>query len=296
MNKVPEILIESASFKTYCLTPPWALKMSRHEWVRFYSIIHGEAWVEMPGIKPIKIPTGGMVSFPNGDSHVWKHKPNSSHWTNLDTLPTIEFEDLEKPKLFPKGSTVLLISEVPLTTNPMPYLIPPLIYISPQDQPTYMRIQQILKTISMEQQYGDTFNQKIRRLAEVLALEIHEHGLKDHFLPQSTQRIDKRIRKALYAIDSSPEHEWTLESLASEALMSRSAFASLFRQLVGLTPINYLHKVRIQRSAVALRNTNHPINEIAHDVGYKSEAAFYKAFQKEKNISPGQYRNLSRDK
>src|SRR5258708_36246106 len=51
---------------------------------------------------------------------------------------------------------------------------------------------------------------------------------------------DPPIAAALQAIHANPAEQWTVERLAAEAHLSRSAFAERFRTIVGETPLQYL--------------------------------------------------------
>ena len=101
---------------------------------------------------------------------------------------------------------------------------------------------------------------------------------------------DARIYKVLEAIHSDPSHEWSVESLADIALMSRSAFASKFKSLLGTTPASYIKKWRMQSAYRWLRDDKITIVAAAERCGYETEAAFSKAFKRELGVSPGQVR------
>jgi len=62
---------------------------------------------------------------------------------------------------------------------------------------------------------------------------------------------DPQITPALALLHARPLHEWTAESLAHEAGMSRSAFAERFSSLVGQPPMQYL---TVWRMYMAARN------------------------------------------
>ncbi len=97
-----------------------------------------------------------------------------------------------------------------------------------------------------------------------------------------------RLRNALVAIHESPAREWTLDTLASVAGMSRSVFATTFRETVGVTPGQYLQGWRVQLAQKALRR-GRPLKVIAAEVGYGSEAALSRAFKAQSGRSPRQW-------
>jgi AraC-like DNA-binding protein len=100
---------------------------------------------------------------------------------------------------------------------------------------------------------------------------------------------DERLRRALVAVHEAPAHDWSLETLAGEAGMSRTAFATAFRDRVGLTPGSYLHRWRVGLAQKYLRQ-GRPLKLIATDVGYGSEAALSRAFRAQTGSSPGEWR------
>lgn len=98
-----------------------------------------------------------------------------------------------------------------------------------------------------------------------------------------------KLRKALVAIHEQPNESWTLESMAVLSGMSRSVFASEFRETVGCTPGNYLQAWRIRLAQHALRN-GRSIKMIIAEIGYGSEAAFSRAFKGQTGLTPREWR------
>jgi len=97
---------------------------------------------------------------------------------------------------------------------------------------------------------------------------------------------DPKIGRALALIHRQPEHPWTLELLAAEAAMSRSAFAARFTDLVGEPAMRYVTRLKMQLAHDALRD-GPSIGELASRLGYQSEAAFSRAFKRFGGVSPG---------
>lgn len=98
-----------------------------------------------------------------------------------------------------------------------------------------------------------------------------------------------RLRFAVVAMHEQPADEWTLETLAERASMSRSVFANAFRDTVGCTPGAYLQQWRVTLAQQALRN-GRALKMIADDVGYGSEAALSRAFKAQTGMSPREWR------
>jgi AraC-like DNA-binding protein len=77
--------------------------------------------------------------------------------------------------------------------------------------------------------------------------------------------------------------------------MSRSSFAMRFRALVGLAPLDYLVRWRVQLAARALRSTDRTVAAIGADLGYTSESAFSNTFKRITGQSPSHYRRPRHD-
>jgi AraC-like DNA-binding protein len=135
------------------------------------------------------------------------------------------------------------------------------------------------------------------RLAEVLFVQIirthisagHANGK----IGWLRAIFDPRIGKALGAIHESVDKPWTLDSLATTAGMSRSAFASHFKRLVGQTPLEFITDWRMQKAVQLLQQGDKKLLDVARSVGYDSDAAFSKAFKRLVGLTPGEYRKNS---
>lgn len=95
----------------------------------------------------------------------------------------------------------------------------------------------------------------------------------------------KQLRRAIVAMHEAPEKDWSVDSLAAVAGMSRSVFANQFRQAVGETPASYLQSWRIGLVQKWLKN-GQPLRLIAEEAGYSSESALSRAFKAKCGVSP----------
>ena len=101
---------------------------------------------------------------------------------------------------------------------------------------------------------------------------------------------DEYIGRALGLLHERAAHGWTLDELASDVGLSRSAFADRFTRLVGEPPMQYLSRWRMQMAARLLTDGSAKVAAIAVEVGYDSEAAFSRAFKKIAGVSPAAWR------
>jgi AraC-like DNA-binding protein len=91
---------------------------------------------------------------------------------------------------------------------------------------------------------------------------------------------DPVLRPALAMLHVAPERKWTVPELAAGAAVSGSLLDSRFRQVLGLSPIQYLTDWRMHIAQEMLATTETTVSAIAHRVGYESEEAFSRAFKR----------------
>jgi transcriptional regulator GlxA family with amidase domain len=103
---------------------------------------------------------------------------------------------------------------------------------------------------------------------------------------------DEQIGRALSKLHEHPEKPWTVDSLARNAALSRSAFAARFKGLLAEPPLHYVARLRINTAAIRLLSTDQNLKSIATIAGYESVAAFVKSFKRIMGVTPGEYRQL----
>ena len=130
----------------------------------------------------------------------------------------------------------------------------------------------------------------ITRLADVLVIHAIRGWIEQDSAAQSgwlAALRDRQIGRALTLIHRDPARPWTLGLLASEVAMSRSAFAARFSELVGLPAMQYVARWRMHLATTWLRDNDTGLGELASRFGYRSEAAFSRAFKRVVGMSPG---------
>ncbi len=158
-------------------------------------------------------------------------------------------------------------------------------------------MQSTLRLIAAEAQALQPGHEAVlTRLGDVLAIQAIRAWIRAH-PPMPTGWIaalqDPKIGLAISLIHQDPGRAWTLAALARDVAMSRSAFAARFTALVGEPMMRYLTRWRMYVALDALRETRATVAEVAERLGYRSEAAFCRAFKRVVAVPPGTIRRRS---
>lgn len=130
----------------------------------------------------------------------------------------------------------------------------------------------------------------VDRIFEVVVIQLmrwlldhpEEAGVRPGFM---TGLSDPRLARALVAMHEAPGEAWPLERMAEFAGMSRTAFATTFREVVGQTPADYLHEWRMALAQKKLRQ-GLPLKTLAEELGYANPSALSRAFSAKVGMSP----------
>ncbi len=111
--------------------------------------------------------------------------------------------------------------------------------------------------------------------------------------PGSMPAAEARVTRVVRSMEDRLHEEHRLDTLASEAKLSRYHFLRIFRQLTGLTPHQYLLRTRLRRAATRLLRERARVLDIALDLGFGDLSNFNHAFRAEFGASPRSYRNMA---
>ncbi|CAN7498591.1 AraC family transcriptional regulator [Pseudoxanthomonas sp. LjRoot143] len=100
---------------------------------------------------------------------------------------------------------------------------------------------------------------------------------------------DPRLAKALIAVHEAPDADWTLARMATQAGMSRSAFAAAFKAATGTTPAAYSLDWKLNVAASLLR-AGRSVKQVALDMGFADAPALSRAFRRRTGASPREWR------
>ena len=96
----------------------------------------------------------------------------------------------------------------------------------------------------------------------------------------------EKIREVVHLIENDLSYNWKLAELAERVYLSPSRFSDLFKQTVGISPMDYLIGVRIDKAVSLLETTDMKVTAIAMECGFRSLSNFNRLFQQRMGMTP----------
>jgi len=265
---------------------------------RFHIAVEGRCYVQVTGHEPIALNPGDVILVPYGAEHVLSDAPKREAPPLETVLQVVGYtgsghlavggQDEDAAKLicghlnFVEGADHRLLRA-----------LPPYILITPSIRARRPWLDEAIRAIVQNVFAGHPGGYAVvKRLSEVMFIEAVA-AVADE-APAVAKVLagfaDPQVGKALALVHADPTADWTVVSLAKAVGMSRSRFAERFHALMDCGPMSYVADWRLQRALSLLSSTPRSIGEIARAAGYKSPAAFTRAFTTSLGRSPRDYR------
>jgi AraC-like DNA-binding protein len=274
--------------------------------MEYHVVTRGSGWAAIVGQPPVRLQAGDIVLFPHGDPHVISSAPG------MRPLP-IDVEWMRQTSNLPKP---ILVTDdtagTPGSTrqhapnnivcgflgcdlrpfNPLLANLPRILHLPARQEGNWVA-PVLMQAIDASHDGRPGCEALLERLSEMMFVDAVRRYV-DTLPEQSNGWLaglrNRHIGRALALLHAQPARAWTIEELANEVALSRSAFYDRFLALIGRPPMQYLTQWRMQLGARLLRETQAPVASIALDVGYESEAAFARAFKRVTGKPPATWR------
>ena len=274
------------------LCDSWSLDTSGSGHVNFHVVCKGLGWLRLPGwAEPQRVMPGDVIVLPNDSRHQLASVPDLPVRFGASTI------ERQVPMGQDSQGTSLVCGYVLMDSRNFGLIFAAmpscLIIRAEQDKSGFLRS---LVNLLFAQASNPLSNSTavIDRLAEVLILHVIGHVAITE--PGSSGLLaslhDPRLSAAMCAVIESPQQEWSIDALASLTHLSRSAFTTHFSAVVGKAPIEFLRSWRMQLANRWLQVDRLCVAEVAERCGYRSEAAFAKAYKRETGLGPGAMRRV----
>jgi AraC family transcriptional activator of mtrCDE len=271
-----QLRVEITANVRYCGS--WFEQEPTTRFGQFHLVTEGDCWVSGPALPtPQHLLRGDLIVFPAGMHHTLSATP-----------------DPHRPISNDDSATSMLCGELEFvmgTHNPIFSALPPCFIVRASDSSdAFRQLADMLIATSTDRRWGRQMVQN--KLADSLFTMAVCEYVRSAGEPRGllAALTDVRLSKALAAIHERPGEEWTIQSMAQVAGMSRTAFAERFAQTVGQPPIQYLAQWRATEARRLLKNRRFSVAAIAEMMGYRSEAAFRRFFKRVDGSAPGQVR------
>lgn len=101
---------------------------------------------------------------------------------------------------------------------------------------------------------------------------------------------DSAVKKVMRYINSHLSERITLSDLSKTAHMSEKYFCAFFKKQTGITPIEYVNRVRIERACELLKTGEMSVTNVALECGFESLSYFIRKFKAQMGTSPSDYK------
>jgi AraC-like DNA-binding protein len=111
--------------------------------------------------------------------------------------------------------------------------------------------------------------------------------------PQIVDTDKKMMEKLMeYLNQHIGEAELRIEDLADAVGMGRTSFYSKLKTIVGMTPVDFVRHIRIQRAEYLIIHSNDTFSQVAYAVGFSDPKYFSRCFKKETGMTPSEYKKI----
>ena len=279
---------------------PWSVTVPKHpQAARFHLVVQGRSYFHIPPNHTVELNAGDLILIPDGALHIIADTPTTSA-PYLETVLDDVGYDGDGILIVGDGdkslSTQLVCGHYDFRAKSEHLFIkalPSYVVVTSSDRAQNPLLDEALRLIT-RRIFSESFGSDaaVRRLSEIVFIELLRLGIgqQGESRPIFKALKDPKIGRSLHLIHNRPADPWTLESLASEAAMSRSRFAERFKTLVGISPMSYLSEWRLQKALALVGDTRQSIQQVAVQTGYRSPSSFTRAFQGKFGLAPKEYR------
>jgi AraC-like DNA-binding protein len=306
------VRLTGAVFIDVDVTVPWATfaPHSRHliplimpdaqHLISYHLVTAGECYAVQKDHDPVRIQAGDLIVFPHGGHHTLAsdaslRAPGSFDMTDVDLSTQRPWKIVgggggrERIKLV---CGFLGCDVRPF--NPLLAALPAQIHCSGNNPECSARLGHFYQMAVMESHGqrigGESILAKLSELLFIELVRMYLESLPNEQTGWLAGLRDRHVGHTLSLMHAQPAKDWTLETLSGEVGLSRSALSDRFTEFVGLPPMQYLARWRMQIASGLLTQGQSNIAKIAVDVGYESEAAFSRAFKKVVGMPPAAWR------
>ena len=305
------VKLEGAVFFNAEFSAPWSfhappsslvaqyLSLDPRHVIMYHLLTQGRAYANVEHGRRVSLGAGDIVVFPHGDPHIMGNgRVDVEPRNNAVLLQKVFSQGLKLARMGGGGEITnfvcgYMICDLQLSKAFLAGL-PPIFQVNIGSDSSGQWLEN-----SIRYSVGQAVDSKagseivVAKLSEVLFAETLRRYV--NLLPPGQTgwlagARDPDVGNALALVHGQPFAPWTVAELARRVGVSRSVLAERFRHFLGMPPMAYLTRWRLQLGAQMLTSTRHSVAQIASEVGYESEPAFNRAFKREFGSPPARFR------
>lgn len=286
-----------------CEVAPFIMPGAEHV-IEYHLVTVGTCYGALIGGTPVELHSGDLIIFPQGDAHVISSAPGMRSVPDLAAhrrangvqLP-IQLQEGGNGE--PIGVICGFLGCDARPFNPLLATLPRALVVrkeqlSARHPPALQSLAPLIALAVSESKARRSGSEcALARLSELLFVEAIRAYVETLSAEQSGWLAglrDPHVGRALSLLHARPSRPWAIEDLSREIGLSKSVLIERFVHFVGVPPIQYLAKWRMQLASERLRGTTESLAEIAERVGYGSESAFSRAFKRLVGVPPTSFR------
>jgi AraC family transcriptional regulator, alkane utilization regulator len=268
--------------------------------ILYHYVLEGELVIQTagPGSASMKIGAGEIVMLPHNDLHLMGSEINRSPVDTGEIIQPPDSGGLYSIRHGGGGKPARMVCGFlgcdGAESNPVLSTLPSVLTLNIDEGGGAEWIRSTFQFAADEVTRGRPGSEAVlSKLSEMLFVEAvrrYSESLPEGQTGWLAGLRDPFVARALGLFHGDIARPWTIDDLAREVGLSRSALADRFGGLLGMAPIQYLAQWRMQVAAQELRNTAASLAQVAAMVGYESEAAFSRAFKKAFGSPPASWR------
>jgi AraC-like DNA-binding protein len=267
--------------------------------ILYHYVVEGRCALAVSGQPPMEIGAGDAVIFPRNDPHVMGSDLSLEAIDSHNILKPSSSGSLAYINHGGGGSATHMVCGFlgyrRVEGNPLIDALPPVLHLDTRESSAAAWIQSSFQFAADEIALGragtDSVLAKISELLFVEAIRRYIDALPAAEKGWLAGCKDPFVARALAQLHTAVGEIWTLDRLARQLGLSRSALCNRFTALVGEPPMHYLTRWRLHVAAQRLRRTRSPLVCIAQEVGFETEEAFNRAFKRRYGKPPATWRN-----
>ena len=268
----------------------------------YHLLTEGHASARLLDGESVALDAGDLVIFPHGDAHILENGPPAKSVDLVKEVARIVAQGLKVSRLGGGGEITKFVCGFMACEPRLSQIflsgLPPAFKVGIRNDASGRWLENSIRFSVNDADASRAGGEAVlAKLSEVLFVETLRRYINE--LPANEVGWlagvrDSFVGHALALMHKNPAHPWTIAELGRQIGLSRSRIAERFQHFLGESPMSYLSKWRLKLGAEMLLSADHSIAEVAAAVGYGSEATFNRAFKRQFNIPPAQFRKRTR--